>query len=138
MTLAGQLPNPQAMTVNGIRAEAEIYSGADWELLIKLLRGSYVKFFVGTKDYLEVPLSYIAGKLSLKMAGSINDGTSKRFAQWLGEGSENGCQFADNKVIQIAPQESFGIDWIGTISHTPAVATPIRFYLDGVRYVDVR
>lgn len=138
MTLAGILPTPQAMTIMGIRAEAIVYTAADYELLAKLIRGSYIRFFVGTKDYLEVPLSYVCGKQTSQLFGSKNDGTAKRFQIWLGEGSENGCKFADNKVIQVAPNENFGMDWVGSISHTPGVITPVRFYLEGIRYVEVR
>lgn len=140
LSTAAVLPSPQAMLVKGIRLESLTTNLADWLFLIKLMDNAYIRFFIGTKDYLVVPVSAVAGKVRLVSDGGDEDGTQSRALAKFGSCSEQGFQFADNRVCKIAASENFGVDLIfetgWSISVTAAIK--IRCYLEGIRYLDVR
>jgi hypothetical protein len=141
MTNAAQLPVPNAFLVKGIKIEASVHTTADFALLVKLIKGAYLRFFVGTKDYLTIPLAQAAGKITCQTAGGKSDGTEFLAYQQIGAASENGYQFADNRYVKIASGENFGVDIVADatiVAHTLAADCKIRCYLEGVRYIEVR
>jgi len=138
MTNAGVLPNPQVFRCFGIRAEAQCLHATDWSVMASYLKKSWIRFFVGTKDYLTVPLSQIAGKMYVILNGSKNDGTAPRAFSSFGAPSVSGYKFPKNGFVDILALENFGVEWTSTVTDTLAANLKVRVYLDGFRGVDVR
>jgi len=134
MVTAGQLPAPQVMRVFGIRAEACLTDATDFGVLKKLSVDSYIRFFVGTKDYLTVPMSAISGKIYMAAGGHMT-----ALVQSFGAPSAKGHVFPKNAFIDILQQENFGVQWVlATAANTLNSALKLRIYLDGYRGLEVR
>jgi hypothetical protein len=138
MTNAGVLPNPQVFRCFGIRAEAECVHSTDWSVMASYLKKSWIRFFVGTKDYLTVPMAAIAGKLYVNLNGSKNDGTAARAFSSLGAPSVSGYKFPKNGFVDILALENFGLEWNSQVVDNLIANLKVRVYLDGFRGVDVR
>ncbi len=138
MATAGVLPNPQVFRCFGLRAEAQCTDPADWSVLASFLKKSWIRFFVGTKDYLTVPLAAISGKMYLNLNGSINDGTAVRAFSCLGSPSVSGYKLPKNGFVDILALENFGVEWNSQVTDNLLTSLKVRVYLDGFRGVDVR
>jgi hypothetical protein len=135
------LPSPQAFRCYGVHAECFISDRADFNVLPKLLMFSYIRFFVGTKDYLTVPFARIAGGLKLEFDGAdskVGSADVVEIAQF-GKAAHFGMRFPKQYFVDIAATENFGVEWvINIVSHTVNTAFDVKMYLDGFRGVDVR
>ena len=141
LVVAASLPSPQAFRCFGIHAEAFVTDVLDRNLLPKILMGSYIRFFVGTKDYAKVPFARICGGLNMEFDGADSKvGAADVFeVAQFGKPAHFGYRFPKNYFVDIAATENFGVEWVINIaSHTINTAVGIKMYLDGFRGVDVR
>jgi hypothetical protein len=144
MVSQSQLPSPNVFTCFGIKMEAYVNLSnkahiADLNLLSKLAMDSYVRFFVGTKDYFTEPLSVIMGKIEEHVTGmDVATGVARSLMQF-GKPSHFGFRFPKDQFVTIGSNENFGVEWvIDTAAITPNNAVSFKLYLDGLRAVDVR
>lgn len=141
MVAAASLPSPQAFRCYGLHAEAFISDRADFELLPKLLMSSYVRFFVGSKDYAKIPFARICGGLSMDFDGcdTATGSADKIVLAQFGKPAHFGYRFPKNQFVDIASTENFGVEWVINIaSHTVTTGFDMKLFLDGFRGVDVR
>lgn len=134
----GQLPYPQRFTVSALRFACNISNPKDYDFLVKLFKTSYIRFFVGSKDYLIVPLQLLASGVSGTFYGGKADGSKAKIISQAGSASRNGYELALNKTITIGSKENFGVEIQSSISHTLVSSAVLRMYLEGTKFVEVR
>jgi len=140
MSNAGVLPSPQMFRVYGIRMEAIVTDPADALFLPALEKFSSVRFFVGTKDYLEVPLAEVCGQIFGQLSGGKTDGSAKVGIYQLGAPCAVGYKYPKNGYTDILATENFGVEWTITsgASFTINSGVKVKCYLEGYRAVEVR
>ncbi len=139
MTNAGVLPAPQVFRCFGIRAEAYVTKNTDIAILSKLCMDSYIRFFVGTKDYITIPLNAIASKVYQVIDGADSKvGATPQALASLGAPAACGYKLPKNGFIDILSLENFGIEWILNTTVTLNENLDLKVYLEGFRGVEVR
>ena len=134
MTQSGILPKPQTMKVYGLHAEAYVNDPADVNALVELSQKAVLRFFIGTKDYLEQPLSAVTGGIYLAQAPAASTALMACF----GAPKSVGYRYPKDGFVEITESESFGVEIVNYSTFTLHAALDLRMFLDGIRKVDVR
>ena len=139
MQLAASLPKPHIFRCFGIKFECITYHKTDIMLLPKLMETAYLRFFIGTKDYLTVPMAKASGGITMHVAGGKTDGADEIHFEQSGTSSSDGYKFPKNGYIDIGNSENFGVELVSASTHGNAAADMyIRCYLLGYRALEVR
>lgn len=145
MVNAGALPSPQGFKCFGIRMEAFLSQAAgtisDIAALQTLAMDSYIRFFVGSKDYFTAPLAAVCGGIDLSISGSASTHTTTPDPMaytYLGRPNHYGFRFPKNQYVQIGSAENFGVEWVINTTLTTNSSIDFKCFLDGLRGVDVR
>jgi hypothetical protein len=138
MSNAGVLPSPQVFRCFGIKAEAYVTKNTDITILAKLCMDSYIRFFVGTKDYITIPFGAISGKVYQVIDGLNSTAGADQALSSFGAPSAAGYKLPKNGFIDILSLENFGVEWILNTSVTLNANLDIKIYLEGFRGVEVR
>ena len=102
---------------------------------------SYLRVFVGTKDYITAPLAYFCGGINFEFDGAdskvgVDD---KVVIAQFGKQKPFGARFPKNYYFDINATENFGAEWVINIpSHTVVSPVDVKLYLEGIRRMDVR
>jgi len=138
MTNAGVLPSPHVFRCFGLKFESYVTKNTDITILSKLAMDSYLRFFVGTKDYLTIPLNAAAGKVYQVIDGLNSTAGAAQALSSFGAPSATGYKFPKNGFVDILSLENFGVEWIVNTSVTLNEDLMVKIYLEGFRGVEVR
>ena len=138
MVAASQLPSPQVFRCYGIKARAISVDTRDSRTLGYLCMDSWIRFFVGTKDYLITPLAKVAGKVYSVIDGLNSAAGAQQGSVSFGAPEVSYFKFPANGFIDILSTENFGVEWTLNTSFTLNASVNLVIELHGYRGVEVR
>ncbi|MFH1743764.1 MAG: hypothetical protein ABIH23_32570 [bacterium] len=108
----GQLPNPKIFVVKGylLQYDENVIDGALIADLKTILYNSWVRFFVGIKEYLTVPAFYLNSGLGIKTGGADFIGGVANLTATVGDANFYNNMNIKDRPITLPPQQGFYMD----------------------------
>lgn len=133
-----QLEGQVSFRIHGLKIESHVINYANRAVLPLVAEHSFLKLRVGEKDYWQGPMREICGQVQLR---ETTFDANQSYAK-LGNEQIHGLTLSGQNAIDIAPLQSFQVDWsvagmsaAEVTAATPAADTKVSFvcYLQGLK-----